>query len=468
MIKLCGFVKNFNEGSKERNGTGFLEGCLEHLKKFCDYIVVADCSSSDDSIEIIKKYTDDFIVVDSEFTDELMHKQKLLDFTLEKHPDINWFCHLDPDERFTKPEKIKPLLEKLEKTDVSGVETHLINLWMSNDKFRINDLFNRLWKVPIFRNNGKLRFPDVKSLHQPQHPIGIEKIYVSDLEILHYGFSEKWLIQKKYDTYKSHGQSGFALERLNPDGKAKLKPLIKEYKKPDVTVGVPCYNPNLEYLKECLNSIIEQEYNGEIEIIVVDDGSDNGEEIRNICDVLGARYIRNQENKGIGFTRNVCINECKSDFLCFLSCDDYYLPDYIKTMLGSYDEGAFYYSDYHLLNGNRLMEYRTPIFRDHEDFVFAVLSAARNNQMFVCYNLMAPLKLWKEVPFWPDKKYGEDLSHLLEALMVKKKRFVHVLKPIYVYRCHPQMTTSIIMKDIPGNNRDTFNRINKMLGVDVL
>lgn len=47
-IKLIGFLKVYNEVK-----SGNLERVLRHLKTFCDEIVVCDCQSADNSLEII-------------------------------------------------------------------------------------------------------------------------------------------------------------------------------------------------------------------------------------------------------------------------------------------------------------------------------------------------------------------------------------------------------------------------------
>ena len=71
-IKLVGFVKCFNEGK-----TGNLERCLNHLSKFCDDIVFCDDSSSDNSIEIAKKYTKNIITMPDEFQKRTIPQTKI-------------------------------------------------------------------------------------------------------------------------------------------------------------------------------------------------------------------------------------------------------------------------------------------------------------------------------------------------------------------------------------------------------
>lgn len=462
-MKIIGFVKFYNEEE-------LLDGCLSHLKSFCDDIVCCDDSSTDRSFEIAQKYTDKIITLPNEFVAELEHKQKLLDFLLKKIPDVDWIVHLDPDEKFDKPEKIRPLLESLDKS-YDAVCINLKNLWLSEEKYRVDDNFNFWWKSPMWRNTGELKFDTSKGLHKMQNPYNLRKYYFSDICILHYGFAKREYIMRKYDTYKVHGQSGHMLERIHPDAKAKVMPIVYTPENPKVTVGIPIFADTqfqLQYLKEAINSVHQQTYGGEIEILVVDDGSPSeyAEQIHNICSVLNATYFRCDKNSGIGHARNIIIDNAKGDFIYFLSSDDFLMDMAVEVMMKNYKEPAIYWSQYVTYPENRL--YAIPPFKSYEDFVLSCISHARNNSMFVCYNLFGPKEIWKKVMYWNEKAYGEDLAHLLESLLVKKIKFVYVPEPLFWYRIHEMMKTQKIGKNIPANNRDTFNKINKMIGKEVM
>jgi len=467
MMKLAGFVKFYNEEE-------LLEDYFKHMLKFCDIIVACNDSSTDRSFVIAKKYTDDIITLPNVFEEEGLHKQKLLEYAIEKHPDITHFIHLDPDERFDKVELVRPLCEKMEKENIDGIYCHLVNLWLSDKFYRVDNQFNRLWKIPIWLNTGNLRFDTSRGLHKPQNPINLKKLFYSNLQIIHLGFSKREWVEKKYNLYKKH-QRGWALERLNPDSKAILKPVKHEISNPKITVGIPAYIDSeigLRYFRDCLNSCIEQTYQGEMEILIVDDASPEpfGEQVKNISEVFNARYVRNEKNSGIGFTRNRIIEEARGEILYFLSADDMLLPNSVETIMKKDNEDAFYFSDYLIINerGQVIREYRAPTFDSYEDLVMAVIEAARGAGMFICYNLFAKTNLFKKNMFWNDKRYGEDLAHLLECMLVKKIKFIHIPQPLFMYRTHTRMKTSRLgIEKIKENNQDTFNRINKLLCKEV-
>ncbi|ETT87165.1 CDP-glycerol:glycerophosphate glycerophosphotransferase [Viridibacillus sp. FSL R5-0477] len=91
-----------------------------------------------------------------------------------------------------------------------------------------------------------------------------------------------------------------------------------------VTIIVTVYN-TAEFLEECLTSITNQVYKN-IEIIIVNDGStDNSSEIIEQYTTADSRChsINLTENKGVGFARNLGIEQASGDFVYFVDSDDF-------------------------------------------------------------------------------------------------------------------------------------------------
>lgn len=90
---------------------------------------------------------------------------------------------------------------------------------------------------------------------------------------------------------------------------------------PQVTVFIPVYN-KASYLKECLDSVLNQEYK-DFEILLVDDVStDNSVEIINSYHHSSLRLIRNQKNMGPGGCSNMAIEEAHGKYLVRMDADD--------------------------------------------------------------------------------------------------------------------------------------------------
>ncbi len=93
---------------------------------------------------------------------------------------------------------------------------------------------------------------------------------------------------------------------------------------PKVSVIIPVYNVE-PYLRECLDSVVNQTLQ-EIEIICVDDGStDNSRAILQEYGNKDKRItILTQENLGSGKARNLALAQASGEFVAFMDADDFY------------------------------------------------------------------------------------------------------------------------------------------------
>jgi len=101
---------------------------------------------------------------------------------------------------------------------------------------------------------------------------------------------------------------------------------------PLVSVIVSCYN-HAPYIEECLLSILHQSYPN-IELLVVDDGSDDGSV--EIIKKLNTKYafdFRAQANQGLVNTLNDCIARSRGSLVAPFGSDDVMLPERIKIQV---------------------------------------------------------------------------------------------------------------------------------------
>lgn len=101
---------------------------------------------------------------------------------------------------------------------------------------------------------------------------------------------------------------------------------------PLISIIVPVFNTE-KYLKRCLLSIQDQEYEN-IEVIIIDDGSTDRSV--QICEQFVASDIRfklyKQENAGVSIARNTGLDIVKGEYLLFIDSDDYIQKCYIKRL----------------------------------------------------------------------------------------------------------------------------------------
>lgn len=100
-----------------------------------------------------------------------------------------------------------------------------------------------------------------------------------------------------------------------------------------VSVVIPIYNVE-DYLKECLDSIIQQSYKN-LEIILINDGSTDN------CKLICEKYrdkdqrviLINQNNKGLSHSRNEGMALATGEYISFVDSDDIIQPSMISDLV---------------------------------------------------------------------------------------------------------------------------------------
>lgn len=204
-----------------------------------------------------------------------------------------------------------------------------------------------------------------------------------------------------------------------------------------VSVVVPVYNVE-PYLCECVDSILGQTY-GNIEVILVDDGSTDGSPA--LCDELAdiderVRAIH-QENRGLSGARNTGLEASHGEFITFVDSDDWLASNMIERcmeLIGEHDSDAcgvvfdLAYPDGHFVPNETIAE--GPECYGTEEALSRYLF---NTNLTVC----VCGKVWKK-SLWthvrcPEGKLHED-QHTTYRLIGEAERIVFDPEPLYFYR----------------------------------
>ena len=107
---------------------------------------------------------------------------------------------------------------------------------------------------------------------------------------------------------------------------------------PKVSVIIPVYNVQ-EYLRECLESLVNQTIKDDLEVIIVNDGSKDNSQ--NIIDEYVEKYPELfksyiKENGGQGSARNYGVKKASGEYIGFVDSDDYIENDMYEIL---YNEG---------------------------------------------------------------------------------------------------------------------------------
>ena len=99
-----------------------------------------------------------------------------------------------------------------------------------------------------------------------------------------------------------------------------------------VSIVIPVYN-KAEYISDCLESLLQQDFD-DFEIVAVNDGStdDSGK----ICDEKATEdtpiRVIHTENGGVTAARRKGVEQAKGEYIMFVDADDKLLPNAIKTL----------------------------------------------------------------------------------------------------------------------------------------
>lgn len=99
-----------------------------------------------------------------------------------------------------------------------------------------------------------------------------------------------------------------------------------------VSIIVPVYKVE-QYLKRCMDSVLNQTYKN-IEIILVNDGSPDN--CPALCDeyakIDGRVRVIHKENGGLSSARNVALDSVKGDYIFFVDSDDWLALDTLEVL----------------------------------------------------------------------------------------------------------------------------------------
>ena len=107
-------------------------------------------------------------------------------------------------------------------------------------------------------------------------------------------------------------------------------------KLPLVTVYITNHNYG-KYLKESIESVLNQSFK-DFELIIIDDGSnDNSKEILQLYENNSKIKVIYQNNKGLTISNNIALKLSRSEYIMRLDADDYLHKDGLKNLLSGFE-----------------------------------------------------------------------------------------------------------------------------------
>ncbi len=95
---------------------------------------------------------------------------------------------------------------------------------------------------------------------------------------------------------------------------------------------IPVYNRK-DFIRQCLESVLRQDFKGDYEVIVVDDGSTDG--TREVLKEFDSQILvhSNQTNRGLTYSRNKGIDLSRGKWVAFTDSDCIVNEDWLKELI---------------------------------------------------------------------------------------------------------------------------------------
>ena len=216
-----------------------------------------------------------------------------------------------------------------------------------------------------------------------------------------------------------------------------------------VSIIVPVYNME-NYLKKCMDSLVNQTLK-DIEIIVVNDGStDNSLNILKEYEKEYPKLIKiiDQENGGISVARNNGIEIATGKYIGFVDSDDFVKIDMFEKLYKKIEETksdivVCDYEEYYMNSEN--YKYIEVIKNIKCDNLYNDPSII-NNIDYAPWNKLYKRELFKNIRF-PKKVKYEDLSTILKTFLLANK-ISTIKESLYLYRINDNGETKTVNKKV--------------------
>ena len=211
-----------------------------------------------------------------------------------------------------------------------------------------------------------------------------------------------------------------------------------------LSIIIPVYNCE-KYVGNCLESIVAQKDNHNLEIVIVNDGSTDDSE--KICSCFADKYdcirVYSQENAGVSNARNNGLKRALGDYVYFVDADDVLLPNCIEgifRLMGRLPDvvsvGYKRITEHDM--GKSTKEFNYKIVNGRSKILESLQRISLSQNVIKKDTIVANhLKMNENL------KYTEDMDLMLEVLM-RAKNVAVIDAELYGYRNNSSSATSAI------------------------
>lgn len=206
---------------------------------------------------------------------------------------------------------------------------------------------------------------------------------------------------------------------------------------PPVSIIIPHYNVPKEWAHEAIASAINQNYpKGKLEVIVIDDRSDD---IRHLRTIPGIRLIELEKNSGPSIARNRGVSIAEGEYIFFADADDRIHPDAVRICARNASGSTLTYSDHRKVTSDlseTIHDRKKARFHElHQEHKGTLLDPLLHTS-FIGMCQFVQTEAFREIGGYdPTLKKGEDFDMLLRLSELDTDvNFNHVPITLYDYR----------------------------------
>lgn len=211
-----------------------------------------------------------------------------------------------------------------------------------------------------------------------------------------------------------------------------------------ISVLVPLYNTPQKYLKQMIDSVINQTYSN-WELCLADGSTDEFASVGAVCQEYAEsdkriKYVKLQKNLGISENTNACIDIATGDYIGLFDHDDLLHPSVLFEVAKAINEqnADFIYTDEVTFANDKTSDITVCNFKP--DFSPDTLRSYN----YICHFSVFSKQLLDSVGRFRSECDGSQDYDLILRLTEKAEKIVHIQKALYFWRSHKTSTASDI------------------------
>ncbi|MCF6130690.1 glycosyltransferase family 2 protein [Flavobacterium wongokense] len=204
---------------------------------------------------------------------------------------------------------------------------------------------------------------------------------------------------------------------------------------PYFSIVIPVFNKE-KFVAKTLQSVLAQPFS-DFEVIVVNDGSTDGSEVEILAIQDDRIRYFHKKNEGVAIARNFGIEKATADFICFLDADDYWYPDFLKTMhrfIAELPEQKVFAAAIEIETSNKLLKAHYSIPKKSDFEIVDFFEASQKECVLWTSSVCIHKNVFEKVGVFDTKiKHGEDTELWIRIGLQFQIVFINEILARYVY-----------------------------------